>query len=112
MLDRYSASVGEYLDRLPTSDGKRFISAFERGSLTIELYAPRGADPQSPHTRDEIYVVVSGQGTFAVGSERRPFGPGDILFVAAGVEHRFVDFSDDLAVWVIFYGAVGGEANA
>ena len=37
------------------------------------------------------------------------FGPGDLLFVPAGVEHRFEEFSDDLAVWVVFYGPDGGE---
>jgi mannose-6-phosphate isomerase-like protein (cupin superfamily) len=40
---------------------------------------------------------------------RHCFGPGDLLFVRAGVEHRFEEFSDDLAVWVSFYGPDGGE---
>ena len=38
-----------------------------------------------------------------------PFAAGDLLFVAAGVEHHYADFSDDLALWRIFYGAAGGE---
>ena len=29
---------------------------------------------------------------------------------AAGITHRFEDFSDDLVVWVLFYGPEGGEA--
>ncbi|HEY6572923.1 MAG TPA: cupin domain-containing protein, partial [Candidatus Eisenbacteria bacterium] len=61
--------------------------------------------------RDEVYVVISGSGKFLNGVARRPFGPGDFLFVPAGVEHRFEEFSDDLAVWVIFYGPEGGEAG-
>jgi len=32
------------------------------------------------------------------------------MFVAAGVEHHFEDFTEDLAIWVIFYGPPGGEA--
>jgi mannose-6-phosphate isomerase-like protein (cupin superfamily) len=52
---------------------------------------------------------VQGRGSFASGGERQPFGPGDVLFVAAGVEHRFEDFTDDLTVWVVFYGPEGGE---
>ena len=80
--------------------------------LTLEIYAPRRRDPQTPHTRDEIYIVVSGRGTFVDGVERYPFGPGDFLFVPAGVVHRFEDFSDDLAVWVLFYGPEGGEKPA
>lgn len=42
----------------------------------------------------------------------RPFGPGDFLVVAAPTEHRFEDFSDDLLVWRVFYGAKGGEIPA
>ena len=37
---------------------------------------------------------------------------GDILFVAAGVEHHYEDFSEDLALWRIFYGRRGGEIPA
>jgi len=32
--------------------------------------------------------------------------------VAAETEHRFEDFSEDLAVWRVFYGAWGGEVTA
>jgi mannose-6-phosphate isomerase-like protein (cupin superfamily) len=48
---------------------------------------------------------------FLNGNTRHAFGPGDLLFVPAGVVHRFEDFTDDLAVWVIFYGPEGGEAR-
>ena len=85
--------------------------AFEHGTLSVEVYAPRGTDPQQPHTRDEAYVVVTGSGTFVNGDTREPFSPGDFLFAPAGVPHRFVDFTDDLVVWVIFYGPEGGERS-
>jgi mannose-6-phosphate isomerase-like protein (cupin superfamily) len=71
---------------------------------------PRGEDRQAPHTRDEVYVVVTGAGWFRCGDERVHFGPGDALFAPAGAVHRFEEFGDDLAVWVVFYGPVGGEA--
>jgi len=102
-------SVAQGLARLPASNGERFIELFHHGTLNVELYAPRGSDPQTPHTRDEVYVVIEGHGTFRSGTERHPFERGDVLFVAAGVEHRFEEFSDDLAVWVFFYGPEGGE---
>ena len=66
---------------------------------------------QAPHRRDEVYVVVAGSGTFLNGASRHPFGSGDLLFVPAGVTHRFEAFTDDLVVWVIFYGPDGGEAE-
>lgn len=98
--------------RIPTPDGGRVATLFEHGSLTIELYAPKGHDPQQPHTRDEAYIVVAGSGLFFNSGARYPFGPGDFLFAAAGEEHRFENFSDDLVVWVIFYGPEGGERVA
>jgi mannose-6-phosphate isomerase-like protein (cupin superfamily) len=104
------ATVAEAMDLLPGPGGERFAEVLGHGSMEVEIYAPRGKDPQTPHTRDELYVVVSGSGKFVNGPERRPFGPGDVLFVPAGVEHRFVDFTDDLVVWVVFYGPEGGEA--
>lgn len=98
------------MSRLPTPEGKRFVAMFEHGTLLLELYAPRGPDPQKPHTRDELYVVVAGGGTFLCDGARTAFGSGDALFAPAGAVHRFEDFSDDLTVWVMFYGPEGGEA--
>ena len=89
----------------------------ERGTLKLFFYEPRGIDEQPPHDQDEVYVVVSGSGTFAVGDseatlERRPFGPGDAIFVPAGMVHRFEDFTDDFGTWVMMYGPEGGEKLA
>jgi mannose-6-phosphate isomerase-like protein (cupin superfamily) len=96
-------------------EGKRSALLMEHGTMTLRYYAPRGRDEQTPHDQDEIYVIVSGRGTFALGRdegalERRPFGPGDAIFAPAGFLHRFEDFSDDFATWVIFWGPEGGEA--
>ena len=89
---------------LPTPDGKRFITLFSHDMVTVEMYAPRGTDPQEPHNRDEVYVVAKGTGTFFDGAARAQFGPGDLLFVPAHMPHRFENFSDDLVVWVLFIG--------
>ena len=105
-------TVEDALARIPTPEGKRFVTLYEHATLQVEMYAPRGTDPQQPHTRDEVYVVARGFGTFLCDGKNIRFGPGDFLFVPAGIEHRFVDFSDDLAVWVLFYGPEGGEAGS
>jgi len=104
-------TVDEALAQLPGTDGARFVELFSHGSLSVELYAPQGHDPQTPHRQDEVYVVVSGSGQFVHEAERTAFGPGDLLFVPAGDHHRFEDFTDDLVVWVVFYGPDGGEAG-
>ncbi len=82
---------------------------FAHGSLEAEFYAPRGHDPQTPHTRDEIYVVARGEGMFFNGATRRSVRAGTFIFVPAGQTHRFEQFSSDFAVWVFFYGPQGGE---
>lgn len=91
-------------------DGLPSLELFRHGSLVVEVYKPDTIDQQTPHTRDEVYVVIAGSGQFVNGSARDPFQPGDVLFVAAGVAHRFEDFTPDFATWVFFHGPEGGEA--
>lgn len=102
-------SLAEALTQGPPPAGNLAVPIFGHGSLAVEMYTPAERDPQSPHDRDEVYVVVRGSGTFFDGSARHPVEPGSFLFVAAGQPHRFEDFSPDFAVWVFFYGPSGGE---
>ena len=88
------------------------VELFRHGSLLLEIYKPEKIDKQSPHERDELYVISSGSGEFINGDVQHPVNVGDVLFVAAGVEHRFVNFTDDFSTWVFFYGPDGGEANS
>jgi mannose-6-phosphate isomerase-like protein (cupin superfamily) len=89
--------------------GRLFKLLFERGSLAVEIYKPEKTDHQQPHNRDEVYIIISGSGRFINGDQEVSFGPHDFLFVPAGQEHRFIDFTDDFSTWVLFYGPVGGE---
>lgn len=102
-------SIAEAAARLAPGAELRSVPLFEHGTLLVKYYAPRGVDKQSPHTRDEVYVVAQGRGIFFDGTTRRPIAPGDLLFVAAGIPHRFEEFTDDLGVWVMFYGPENGE---
>jgi mannose-6-phosphate isomerase-like protein (cupin superfamily) len=56
-------SASETLARLPGSAGQRFLEVFSHGSLVVEIYAPELVDPRT-HMRDEVYVVISGKGTY------------------------------------------------
>lgn len=103
-------TLAQGLAAMPGPDRDHYAILLEHGTLEVGFYAPRGNDPQTPHTRDELYVVMQGSGRFLNGDQRIEFGPGDVLFVPAGREHRFEQFSDDLALWVVFYGPEGGEA--
>ena len=77
--------------------------------MKVGLYAPTDRDVQGPHAQDELYIVVSGTGDFVKGKQRRSFVPQDVILVEAGAEHRFENFSEDFATWVIFRGPRGGE---
>lgn len=102
-----AAAKGE----LSKANQKRFVTLLEHGSMYIEYYAPVEKDLQTPHRQDELYIVISGEGIFYNNGERQAFKTGDVLFVPAGMEHRFENFSKDFATWVVFYGPDGGERN-
>jgi mannose-6-phosphate isomerase-like protein (cupin superfamily) len=59
-------------------------------------------DPQSPHTEDELYVVMSGRAKVAVRDDVRAVETGSVVFVAAGVEHKFHDIEERLVLLVMF----------
>jgi mannose-6-phosphate isomerase-like protein (cupin superfamily) len=105
------ASMEEGLSQLPGPQGERFVRLLRHGSLSVEVYAPQGHDPQQPHAQDELYIVHRGRGVFLNGGQRLSFTAGDALFVPAGQVHRFEQFSDDLVTWVVFYGPTGGETQ-
>lgn len=113
----HKATAGELLGRLPGPpspawpEGARFIRALAHGSMSVEFYSPVGQDKQEPHRQDELYVVHSGRSEFYCGGERCTCAAGDVLFVPAGTEHRFENFSPDFTTWVIFWGPQGGEAR-
>ncbi len=105
----YHASLTDALSKGPPPPGNLAVPIFAHGSLEVELYTPKGTDPQRPHDRDEAYLVARGAGTFFDGTERHAVEAGSFLFVAAGQPHCFEAFSQDFAVWVVFYGPQGGE---
>ena len=104
---RMTIEVGR--QALDDAGGPEFVSLFRHGSLEVEFYKPDRVDKQQPHSRDEVYVVACGSGYFLNGDRRHAVETGEVLFVPAGVVHRFEDFSDDFATWVFFYGPEGGE---
>lgn len=107
-LSQHELTVDNALRALKTAP-KPFIELFNHGSLVVEIYKPDKVDYQTPHTRDEIYVVITGTGWFVNDNTRHQFEAGQMLFVPAGVIHRFEEFTDDFSTWVIFYGPEGGE---
>ena len=81
-------------------------------SLTVARWPAGSFDDQTPHTEDEVYHIVAGRGRLVIGDESVPVEPGSVAFVAAGVEHRFVDISEDLDVLVFWSPARHTNAPA
>ena len=105
----FHLTPAEGLARMPGPYGDYYDVLLRHGSLEVGHYAPRGNDAQTPHSRDELYVIIAGRGVFQNAGKHYEFGPGDVLFVPAHVEHRFESFSEDFSAWVMFYGPPGGE---
>jgi mannose-6-phosphate isomerase-like protein (cupin superfamily) len=71
-------------------------------SLTLARWLAGEVDTQTPHSEDEVYYVVSGRARIRVADEEQEVSPGSIVFVAAGVDHRFVDITEDLVTLVFW----------
>jgi mannose-6-phosphate isomerase-like protein (cupin superfamily) len=76
-------------------------------SLTVARWPAGSVDDQEPHAEDEVYYVVSGRAQLTVNGEPTPVEPGSVAFVAAGVEHRFIEIAEDLDVLVFWSPARG-----
>ena len=91
-LQEHVAPGSPYHEFLRVPDLSAGLYALEAGAV----------DGQQPHTEDEVYVVVEGRSRFTAGDETRDVRPGDTIFVAAGVPHRFHDITDALRLIVVF----------
>jgi mannose-6-phosphate isomerase-like protein (cupin superfamily) len=106
---KFYVTVEEARKQLEKEHEFPFTMVMMHGSMTIEYFEPDTVDTQTPHKRDELYVIVKGESTFYRNGQRIFCEKGDVIFVPAGMEHRFENFTDDFATWVIFYGPDGGE---
>lgn len=99
------------LEGARVASGRPYHEFLSVPDLSAGLYVlEAGAtDPQSPHTEDELYCIIQGRGRITVGEDDRPVGPGSLVFVAAGVPHRFHDIQERLVILVAFGPAEGSR---
>ncbi len=102
-MKAYFTKIDE-IDRERGKARKAYREFLRVPALSAGLYVlpAGGTDPQRPHHEDEVYYVIRGQGRFRAGDEETEVSAGSVLFVAAEVEHRFHDISEELAVLVFF----------
>jgi mannose-6-phosphate isomerase-like protein (cupin superfamily) len=101
--------MAEARRRIQELPGEHATCVLHRGTADVALSIPVTPIPQSPHAQDEIYVVIRGHGVMSHDGHEDQVTAGDLIFVAAGTEHQFVEVHDGFAVWRIFYGRGGGE---
>ncbi len=94
------------------SSGEPYVEFIRAASLSVGLYvlSAGATDNQTPHDEDEVYHVVDGRARIRVGEEDRAVGPGTVVFVGAGMEHRFHSIEEDLTVLVFFAPAEHARA--
>ncbi|MGW1196426.1 cupin domain-containing protein [Streptomyces sp. NPDC002536] len=92
------------LDAERAANQGAYLQFLRERNMSVGLYALNAgdADPQGPHTEDEVYVVVSGRAAITVGAETTEVARGSVVYVPAGVQHRFHHISEDLRVLVVF----------
>ncbi len=112
------ASLKELAKTLPKPttaarpNGQFLAEAFAHGTMTLEVFAPRGEDRQTPHHQDRLFLVVSGRSATLFGDDAGEAAAGDALLVEAGEAFRFAEMSDDFVAWIVSWGPEGGEAEA
>ncbi len=86
------------------SEGGPYLSFINEKSLKTGLYVlPKGSeDKQNLHELDEVYYIIEGQSKFFADGDTIGVRPGDVIFVKARIEHRFVDIERDLKILVFF----------
>jgi mannose-6-phosphate isomerase-like protein (cupin superfamily) len=94
------------------TNNKLYLEFLKVPDLSMGLYVlpAGGVDPQSPHTEDEVYYVVSGRAKIKVADEDRAVQAGSIVYVAKNVEHRFHSIDEELTVLVFFAPAEYSQA--
>ncbi len=92
------------IDTQRLRSGKPYLEFLHIPVMSAGIYVlpAGGTDPQSPHQQDELYYVVSGRARMRVGAEDQAIAAGSLVFVEAGVEHRFYDIEEDLKILVVF----------
>lgn len=92
------------IERTRAQGGELYREFLRVPALSAGLYVlpAGGTDPQRPHHEDEMYYVIRGKARFQAGDQNEAVSPGSTLFVAAEVEHKFHDITEELAVLVFF----------
>ena len=103
------------LDALASAQpaSQAYRAFLQQSSMEAGIYqlAAGATDSQESHQRDELYVILSGSATLEVDGTEQAVTPGSIVFVRAGVQHRFTAIASALRVLVVFVNAPTNPAD-
>ena len=77
------------------------VRNLEAGIIVLH---PGEKDTQEPHSADELYYVIEGAGFIELGRAKQPVKKGSIVFVPAGMRHKFYGNKQDLVILYMFAG--------
>ena len=83
---------------------KLYLEFLKVPDLSVGLYVlpSGGTDPQSPHTEDEVYYVVSGKAQITVAEDSQDVQAGSVVYVEKNVAHHFHSIEEELTLLVFF----------
>lgn len=110
-MSKYMISAREAIEAVKASS-MPFVELMKFGQLSVEYYAPVERDLQNPHVQDELYLIARGHATLQREEQKLMVNAGDLIHIPAMMEHRFIEFSDDFAAWVIFFGDFRNTRNS
>ena len=85
-------------------DDSGFLNFFERGHLQAGILRlrPGEQDTQEPHSSDEVYLVLDGDGFIEIGKKAYSIKKDLFIFVPAEVKHKFYGNTKEILVVYFF----------
>ncbi len=85
-------------------DGLYFLDFLQTNNIDagILVLKPGQKDIQKPHSQDEIYYIIEGNGFIEIKDTIRSFHSGMCIFVPSNTPHRFFDNISRIVVLYVF----------
>jgi len=88
-----------------SSEKMKKNNMFQTPRFFCDIYCFEPGQEQKGHShneQDKVYLVLEGQGTFRVGSEKQVLGPGQGTMAPAGAEHGVKNHTGQRLIVIVF----------
>ena len=86
----------------PYGDVQRIVTGGEGGIANVHVVTVTRGDAHLHAGYDEVYYVLSGNGTITLGTDAYELKPGAVVTIPAGVPHSLTSDSDLPLEFIIF----------